>query len=89
MPLGISVDAQPSKHAWGVALCISDVPLVSDFFPFGKVSKDYGVFRESSGASGRAAVLIGEDGKVLWSKMYEMGEQPDINEIKQVIKDLS
>ncbi len=84
-PLGISIDPQPAKSAWGKVICIDNLPLLSDFKPLGKMSKDFGNFNEESSASGRAVVLIGKDGKVLWSKQYEPSELPDIEEIKEVV----
>jgi peroxiredoxin len=79
--IGLSVDATPSKKAWATALAIEKTPLVSDFWPQGRVSQDYGVFMKNHGFSGRVNVLVDEEGVVKWVKVYPIGELPDINEV--------
>ena len=81
VPVGISVDSVPTKKAWAEQLGIEKVRLLSDFWPHGGVAKLYGLFREKNGVSQRANVIVGEDGKVIFSKVYEPGELPDIQEI--------
>ena len=79
--LGFSVDPQPSKSAWAKALCLSKLPILADFHPLGEVSKAYGVFSDVHGASKRANILVGEDGKVLWAKKYDIPQLPDLDEV--------
>jgi peroxiredoxin len=86
LALGIGVDSSPSNKAWARALNIERTRLVSDFWPHGEVSKLYGVFREKDGYSERANILIGENGIVSFTKMYEQGQLPDIKEIIRVLK---
>jgi peroxiredoxin len=81
VPLGLSIDSYPSKNAWAKELGIANVKLLSDFWPHGKVAQDYGLFREVEGFSERANVLLDENGKVLWVKIYEIPELPDIKEV--------
>lgn len=79
--IGLSIDPFPAKQKWADILCIENVKIVSDFFPYGQVSKAYGVFNEENGASKRANVIIDEDGNVKWVKVYEPSELPDIEEV--------
>jgi len=79
--LGFSVDSQPSKSAWAKVICLSKLPILADFHPLGEISQAYGVFSDQHGASKRANVLIGEDGKVIWTKKYEISQLPDIDEV--------
>lgn len=79
--IGLSIDPFPAKQKWADILCIENVKIVSDFFPYGQVSKAYGVFNEENGASKRANVIIDEDGNVKWVKVYEPSELPDIDEV--------
>lgn len=79
--LGVSVDAQPGKAAWAKTLGIENIKLVADFEPKGEMAKVYGLYSEELGASERANVLIDEDGKVIWSKKYELTQLPDIDEV--------
>lgn len=79
--LGISVDSAPSKAAWAKVLLLNDVKILADFHPLGYVAKAYGVFSEDFGASKRANILIDEQGKVIWTKKYEIRVLPDVEEV--------
>lgn len=79
--IGLSIDPFPAKQKWADILCIENVKIVSDFFPYGEVTKAYGLFNEENGASQRANVIIDEEGKVKWVKVYEPSELPDIEEV--------
>lgn len=81
IPLGFSVDAQPCKKAWRMAIQLKNVHLPSDFWPHGQIAKSYGIFREKEGFSERANILIDESGKVVWVKVYPLEQLPDINEV--------
>ena len=84
--LGISVDTVPSKKAWAEHLGIKDTRLLSDFWPHGKVAQLYGVFNEDEGISERANIVVDETGKVIFVKVYPIGQLPDIEEIIEVLK---
>ncbi|KGK89920.1 redoxin domain-containing protein [Clostridium sp. HMP27] len=88
VPLGFSVDPTPCKKAWAAAILINNVSLPSDFWPHGKVAKDYGIFNEEHGVSERANIIIDESGKVKWTKVYYSQELPDINEVIQVLSNM-
>lgn len=85
VPLGFSVDPTPSKKAWATALAISHISLPSDFWPHGKVARDYGIFNETGGYSERANIIIDENGKIQWVKLYSSGQLPDIQEVMGVL----
>ncbi len=86
--LGMSTDPSPSKGAWAKALSIKDTRLPSDFYPHGQVAKEYGIFVEELGSSGRVNILIDEEGVVRWVKEYDIPQLPDIDEVLQAIKEL-
>lgn len=88
VPLGFSVDPVPCKTAWASAILIKNVSLPSDFWPLGKVTKDYGIFDEEHGVSQRANIIIDEEGIVKWVKVYYSGQLPDINEVIQVLSSM-
>lgn len=88
VPLGFSVDPTPCKKAWATAIVINNVSLPSDFWPHGKVAKDYGIFNEEHGVSERANIIIDESGKIKWAKVYYSQELPDINEVIQVLSNM-
>lgn len=79
--VGVSVDTIPSKHAWAKDLGIKDTRLLSDFWPHGDVAKKYGIFLEEKGISERVNIIIDEDQKVVFFKVYEISQLPDIEEI--------
>ena len=86
VPLGMSIDSYPSKNAWAKELGVANVKLLADFWPHGKVAQDYGLFLDDKGFSARANVLIDEAGKVVWVKVYDIPELPDIEEVLQVVR---
>jgi peroxiredoxin len=63
---GVSVDSAFSHKAFRQHLGI-EIPLLADFHPKGEVSKAYGVYIDERGHNQRALVMVGPDGKVIWS----------------------
>lgn len=86
--LGISIDTQPAKTAWATSLGPISFDLLSDFYPHGEVARRYGVFRED-GISERAVFLVDKEGKVAWSRLYDIPEQPENAAIFERLKTLS
>jgi peroxiredoxin len=84
--LGMSVDTVPSKHAWAKELGIKETRLLSDFWPHGEVAKKYGIFLEEKGISGRVNIILDEDQKIVFFKVYEISQLPDIEEIYDFLK---
>ena len=85
IPLGFSVDPVPSKTLWAYAIQLKKLRILADFWPHGKVATDYGIFREQDGYSERANIIIDENGKVMWVKVYPSAQLPDINEVINVL----
>ena len=79
--LGLSVDSQPCKKAWGDFLEIDNTDLLADFYPHGEAASKFGVFIDKAGISGRANFVIDENGKIIFVKVYDKSEIPDIEEI--------
>ncbi len=73
---GISLDAGPSKRAWAESLGIS-VDLLTDFHPHGQVASAYGVMR-SDGIAERAIFVVNKAGKIVWAKLHDIPELPDL-----------
>ena len=88
VPLGVSIDSAPSKLAWGESLGIKDLRMLTDFWPHGGYAKELGLLREDAGITERANVIIDEDGKVEFVKVYDLGELPDIQEILDHIREV-
>ena len=88
IPVGLSVDAVPTKKAWSDNMGLKQLRILSDFWPHGAVAKLYGLFREHGGTSERANVIVDEKGKVAWVKVYEISQLPDIDEVINTLKKL-
>ena len=84
--LGIGVDSVPSNKAWAESMDIKNTRLLSDFWPHGAVAKAYGVFRDSDGFSERANIVIDEKGKVIFAQTYPIAQQPDVEEILEMLR---
>jgi peroxiredoxin len=89
LAVGVSIDTVPSKHAWAESLGIKHTRLLSDFWPHGKVAESYGIFRAKDGFSERANIIIDEKQKILFFKVYNLGELPDIKEVIDIIRKAS
>ncbi|MPW24492.1 redoxin domain-containing protein [Alkalibaculum sp. M08DMB] len=88
IPLGFSVDPQPCKEIWANALKITNIKLLADFWPHGKVAMDYGIFNDRDGISQRANFIVDEKGILKWYKIYPSAELPDIEEIFDILKSI-
>ncbi|MCO6042126.1 peroxiredoxin [Thermococcus alcaliphilus] len=86
LPVGISVDPVPSKKAWAEHMGLKKLGILSDFWPHGEVAKLYGLFREKDGISERANVLVDEEGKIAFYKVYPIGELPNLEEIFEFLE---
>jgi peroxiredoxin len=86
--VGLSVDSVPSKKAWAKSLDVKNTRLLSDFWPHGKVAKLYGIFRAEDGISERANIIVNEEQKIVFFKIYKLGQLPDIQEVIGVLRKL-
>ena len=86
LAVGISIDSVPSKLAWAKQLGIKKTLLLSDFWPHGKVAQDYGLFRKEDGFSERANVIIDENQRIAFIKIYPLQILPDVTEIIEFLK---
>jgi peroxiredoxin len=84
--VGISVDSVPCKKEWAEYLELENTDILSDFWPHGDMAKKYGLFIEKAGISGRANILIDENGKIEWIRVYEIPEIPDVEEVIRHLK---
>jgi len=77
--LGISVDHVPCLKAWADSLGGVSFPLLSDFWPHGRVANQFGVLRED-GITERAIFIVDPDGVICYVDIHDIDDQPD-NEI--------
>ncbi len=83
--LGMGVDSAPSNKAWAQSMDIKNTRLLADFWPHGEVAKAYGVFRDKDGFSERANIIIDENQKVIFARVYPTAQLPDFEEIIKVL----
>lgn len=87
--VGISVDSVPSHVAFAKSIGgIERYPLLADFHPKGKVSQQYGVFKEDKGICERAIVIVDKEGKVRYVDVHDISEAPDNQQLLEVLRDL-
>ena len=61
--LAISCDSRHAQRIWAEQQGFT-FPLLSDFWPHGAVTKEYGVFNEALGCANRATFVLDKDGVV-------------------------
>ena len=86
VPLGFSVDTVPCKNAWAKSLGIEKVDLLADFWPHGGLAAKLGLFIDKLGVSERANVILDEQRKAVFVKVYPIKELPDIKEILDFLR---
>ncbi len=75
--LGISTDNLPSLFAWATEMRGLWFPVLSDFWPHGRVARLYGVLR-GDGTAERAIVIIDTRGVVRFAKSFDINTRPDL-----------
>jgi peroxiredoxin len=86
IPLGFSVDSVPCKKAWAKSIGIEKVNLLADFWPHGGIAAKLGLFIDKVGISERANVILDEQRKTIFVKVYPIKELPDISEVLDFLK---
>ena len=86
--LGISVDSVPCNTAWAKSLGGLTYDLLSDFEPKGEVARLFGAYRYSDGISERAIFVVDKEGKVVFKDIHDISDQPDNEEILEVLRKL-
>jgi peroxiredoxin len=85
--LGISVDSVYCNAAWAKSLGGITYDLLSDFEPKGEVARKYGAYRPQ-GFAERALFVVDKEGKIVFKDIHEISDQPDNEEIFDVLRKL-
>jgi peroxiredoxin len=88
-PFGVSRDSPWSHVAWRQALDL-DIPLLSDWH--GEAVRAFGVAHEYRGLrdiAERSFFLVDGDRVVRWTRRYETGEIPDMDEVVAAARELA
>ena len=89
----MSIDSVFSHIAWQkFEVGKLNYPLGSDFYPHGEVARSFGVLRDGNpipGISERAIFVIDKEGIIRFSKVYELGEVPENEDVFEVLRELA
>src|SRR5829696_9148960 len=86
--LGVSIDSVPCNTAWAKSLGGITYDLLSDFEPKGEVAKAYGAYRAGDGISERALFVVDKEGKLAYTDIHDIGDQPDNEDLFEVLRKL-
>jgi peroxiredoxin (alkyl hydroperoxide reductase subunit C) len=75
--LGITVDNIPTLYAWTNQMGQLWFPVLSDFYPHGKVAETYGVLR-TDGTSERALFVIDRKGVIRYIDVHDINKRPPL-----------
>ena len=85
--LAVSVDSIPCHIAWAKSLGGLSFPLMSDYFPHGRVAKLYGVLSKR-GYAERAVFLIDKNGIIRFIDRMAVTQVPDSTPVIQMLSGL-
>ncbi|MCG6893493.1 MAG: peroxiredoxin [Desulfobacteraceae bacterium] len=85
--LGITVDNIPTLYAWTREMGKLWFPVLSDFWPHGRVAASYGVLR-TDGTSERALFVIDKSGVIRAILVSDINVRPDLKWLVDKLKDL-
>lgn len=85
--LGISVDNIPTLYAWTKQMGKLWFPVLSDFWPHGKVAKMYGVLR-TDGIAERALFIIDKNGVIRYIDIHNINERPKLEVLVRELEKL-
>ena len=60
--------------------------MLSDFWPHGALAQKLGVFMKKAGISGRANIILDENRKAVFVKIYPLDKVPDVKELIEFLK---
>jgi len=85
--LGITVDNIPTLYAWTKEMGELWFPVLSDFWPHGKVASQYGILR-TDGTSERAIFIIDKKGIIRYIDVHDINKRPPLDALVQELEKL-
>ena len=85
--LGITVDNIPTLFAWTNQMGKLWFPVLSDFWPHGKVADTFGVLR-SDGTAERAIIIIDKSGTIRYIDVNDINKRPFLESIMEELEKL-
>lgn len=90
--VGVSTDTIFCHQAFQKELGGLSFPLLADRWPYAETAKAYGIFPPTRHTvpfiNDRAVFIVDKNGKIAWSKVYELKWVPDKSEILQEVRKL-
>jgi len=86
--LAISCDPMYSLRAFAERDGL-EFSLLSDFWPHGDVARQYGIFNQEIGISGRSTFIVDREGIVRWQVSNAIGEARDLDAYRKALTDLA
>lgn len=86
--LGITVDNIPTLFAWTNQMGDLWFPVLSDFWPHGRVADTYGVLR-SDGVTERALFIIDKKGIIHYIDVHDINKRPRLESIVMELEKLN
>ncbi len=75
--LGITVDNIPTLFSWTNQMGKLWFPVLSDFYPHGKVAQQYGILR-TDGVAERAIFIIDKKGVIRYIDVHDINQRPSL-----------
>ena len=85
--LGISVDNIPTLYSWTNQMGNLWFPVLSDFWPHGRVAKQYGILR-SDGVAERAIFIIDKKGIIRYIDVHDINVRPPLENLISAVEKL-
>ena len=86
--LGITVDNIPTLFAWTNQMGQLWFPILSDFYPHGKVARTYGILR-SDGTTERALFVIDKKGVIRYIDVHNINKRPPLEHLVRALEKLN
>ena len=91
--MGVNTDSVFSHIAFQKSLGGLKYPLAADRWPYAATAQAYGIFPPSKHeipfVNDRAIFVVDKDGKIAWSKVYELRRLPDLDEVLDALQKIS
>ncbi|MHC1742091.1 MAG: peroxiredoxin [Syntrophobacteraceae bacterium] len=86
--VGITTDNLPSLFAWTQEMGGIPFPVLSDFWPHGRVASEYGILR-GDGTSERALFVVDKTGVIRYIDVHDINERPPLDHLLQQLEALN
>lgn len=91
--VAISTDSVFTHKAFQKEVGGVSYPIASDRWPYAEIAKTYGVFPPTKHSipfvNDRAIFIVDKNGKIAWTKIYEIGTMPEPDEVLAALKNIS